>query len=75
MVFSDAAGKLWSAAVTPSRDSGRTSGAVVFACITDAREPIRARALADDDDDRVGDLDDATLCAWLREAPRIGRLT
>jgi hypothetical protein len=67
-VFADDAGLLWSASLT--RSGG---GAVEFSCIGDARRPVRAIAV--DLTLRMSDITDETLRAWLREAPRIGRLT
>jgi hypothetical protein len=67
-VFTDDAGLLWSASYT--RSGG---GAVEFSCIGDARRPVRA--IAADAALRLADVSDETLRAWLRDAPRIGRLT
>jgi len=67
-VFTDEAGLLWSASLT--RSGG---GAVEFSCIGDARRPVRAIAV--DVSLRMSDVTDEMLRAWLREAPRIGRLT
>ena len=67
-VFTDEAGLLWSASLT--RSGG---GAVEFSCIGDARRPVRA--IAADAALRLADVSDETLRAWLRDAPRIGRLT
>ena len=68
-VFADAELRLWSAAF--ARHSGEW--AVVFACITDARQPIRALALSDEH--RLADVTEAMLREWLLSAPRIGPLT
>lgn len=68
-VFSDAIGRLWSAASHVERDSAT----VVFTCINDGRQS--ARALSIDLRQEVGDVGDETLRAWLEAAPRIGRLT
>lgn len=68
-VFGDAAGRLWCATLTRSD----REWAVVFTCITDARHPVRAIAVAADA--RPADLDEATLRHWLARAPRIGSLT
>ena len=68
-VFSDDVGRLWSA----SQTRGADGAALVFACISDSRQPVRAIAL--DPGARLGDASDETLRAWLRDAPRIGRLT
>ena len=67
-VFSDDQGRLWSAA--PATDS---DGAVIFSCISDPRQPLRA--LAVEAPLRLPEVADETLRAWLREAPRMGRLT
>jgi hypothetical protein len=68
-VFSDEKGRLWSAA----HERGTSDGAVVFSCISDARQSVRAIAV--DATLRIADVTDDTLRSWLREAPRIGRLT
>ena len=68
-VFTDAFGRLWSAA-THSDDQGVT---VIFTCINDGRQS--GRAIAIDLPQEVGDVGDETLRAWLEAAPRIGRLT
>jgi hypothetical protein len=47
--------------------------AVVFSCITDSRQAVRAIAVSRDHD--LADVSDETLRAWLRAAPRIGRLS
>jgi hypothetical protein len=63
-VFADESGKLWSAVVD--------GAAIVFSCISDARQS--ERAISADPvvlDDRI---DDATLRAWLAQAPRVGML-
>ena len=67
-VFSDDAGLLWSAS-----QSREPHGAVVFACISDSRQPVRAIAL--EGAQPLTDATDDALRAWLRDAPRIGRLT
>lgn len=68
-VFTDALGRLWSAASHAESD-GTT---VVFTCINDGRQS--ARALSIELPQEVGDVGDETLRAWLEAAPRIGRLT
>ena len=68
-VFTDAFGRLWSAA-THSDDQGVT---VIFTCINDGRQS--GRAIAIDLTQEVGDVGDEVLRAWLEAAPRIGRLT
>ena len=67
-VFSDDEGRLWSA----SHTRGPDGAALVFACISDSRQPVRAIAL--EPNARVSEASDDTLRAWLRDAPRIGRL-
>ena len=78
-VFADDAGRLWSAALHDPLPPPRTvaprpeAAALVFACISDAREPLRAIAL----DPALGaaaDAADDTLRGWLREAPAVGLL-
>jgi hypothetical protein len=64
-VFSDDAGRLWSAVRTPS--------VVVFTCISDARKS--GRALAIEDTQREDETGDDTLRAWLEAAPKIGSLS
>jgi hypothetical protein len=68
-VFADDVGRLWSAA--HAREDAES--VVVFSCISDARQTVRAIAVGDDL--RIADVSDEQLRAWLREAPRIGRLT
>jgi hypothetical protein len=75
-VFTDEAGRLWSAAPhRPGPNAGitATGAAVVFACISDARE--RMRAIAVDPAVRLAEAADDTLRVWLRDAPPMGRLT
>lgn len=66
-VFADDTGRLWSASLADD-----VAGAVVFACISDSRQAVRAIAV--DATLHLADVSDETLRAWLREAPRIGRL-
>jgi hypothetical protein len=68
-VFTDAVGRLWSAASHPD-DHGWT---VVFTCINDGRQS--GRAILIELTGEVSDVGDETLRAWLEAAPRIGRLT
>jgi len=68
-VFADDIGRLWSASYTREAEGG----AVVFACISDSRQPVRA--IAADASLHFPEVADDTLRAWLRDAPRIGRLT
>jgi hypothetical protein len=74
-VFTDESGRLWSAAPhRPGPEGPRSDGAaIVFACISDARQ--RTRAIAIDPALRLADAGDDMLRAWLREAPPMGRLT
>ena len=69
-VFTDADGRLWSAATLADDRNGMT---VIFTCITDGRQSGRAILidLAQED----GAPGDELLRAWLEAAPRIGRLT
>jgi hypothetical protein len=64
-VFADDAGRLWSAV--------QTTSAIVFTCISDARQS--GRALAIEDTLREDETGDETLRAWLGAAPRIGSLS
>ena len=64
-VFADDAGRLWSAV--------HTANALVFTCISDARQS--GRALAIDDTMREDEAGDETLRAWLGAAPKIGSLS
>jgi len=67
-VFADDDGILWSASFT-----GSGGGAVEFSCIGDARRAVRAIAV--DATLAMAEISDDRLRAWLRDAPRIGRLT
>jgi hypothetical protein len=64
-VFADEVGRLWSAV--------HTARAVVFTCISDARQS--GRALAIEDTQREDETGDETLRAWLGAAPKIGSLS
>jgi hypothetical protein len=64
-VFADESGRLWSAVLT--------ARAVVFTCISDARQS--SRAIATEDIVREDDAGDETLRAWLGAAPKIGSLS
>jgi hypothetical protein len=68
-VFTDAFGRLWSAA-SHTDDQGVT---VVFTCINDGRQS--GRAIVIELGQEVTDVGDEVLRAWLEAAPRIGRLT
>ena len=63
-VFADESGRLWTAV--------HTAHALVFTCISDARQSSRAIAL--DDTMREDEAGDETLRAWLGAAPKIGSL-
>jgi len=67
-VFADEDGILWSASFT-----GSGGGAVEFSCIGDARRAVRAIAV--EAALTMAEINDDRLRAWLRDAPRIGRLT
>ncbi|HEY7407913.1 MAG TPA: hypothetical protein VH638_06565 [Gemmatimonadaceae bacterium] len=66
-LFSDTAGRLWSAAF-----SGKVQEALVFSCLSDAREPTRA--LAAPPPFRLSEASDDDLRRMLTEAPEVGRL-
>lgn len=67
-LFSDTAGRLWSAAFT-----GAVQEAIIFSCLSDAREPTRA--LAPPPRFRLSETSDDELRRLLGEAPEVGRLT
>ena len=69
-VFADDSGLLWSASHAPGADG---DGAVVFSCISDSRQAVRAIQV--ETGFVLADADDEKLRTWLREAPKIGRLT
>jgi hypothetical protein len=64
-VFTDEAGRLWSAAYTGE--------ALVFTCVSDGRQS--GRALAVSVSELAGEVGDDLLRMWLGSAPSIGRLT
>ena len=66
-LFSDTAGRLWSAAFSTS-----SQDALVFSCLSDARAPTRA--LAAPARFRLSDASDDDLRTMLAEAPEVGRL-
>ena len=68
-VFTDDEGRLWSAALE-ERDA--LDGALVFRCISDGRQSVRALFV---DPQFLSDAGDEVLRAWLRAAPRIGTLS
>jgi uncharacterized protein (DUF4213/DUF364 family) len=70
-IFTDALGRTWSAVYVEGE--GGAANAVVFACVSEVRQS--GRAIAVDIPGSVGDIEDATLRAWLAVAPRIGTLT
>ena len=68
-VFTDDEGRLWSAALE-QRDA--LDGALVFRCISDGRQSVRALFV---DPLALSEAGDDTLRAWLQAAPRIGTLS
>jgi hypothetical protein len=68
-VFTDAAGRLWSAVALTEADRFT----VIFTCISDGRQS--GRAILVEPAEEVGNVEEDTLRAWLEAAPRIGRLT
>jgi hypothetical protein len=68
-VFTDDEGRLWSAALEERDDPG---GALVFRCISDGRQSVRALAV---DPLALLEAGDETLRAWLRAAPPVGTLS
>ena len=68
-VFTDAQGRLWSAAFE-ERDN--PDPALVFRCISDGRQSVRALAV---DPVALRDAVDDALRVWLHNAPRIGILS
>ena len=68
-VFTDDQGRLWSAALE-ARDT--RAGALVFRCISDGRQSVRALAVDPLD---LGDAVDDAFRVWLGAAPRIGILS
>ena len=68
-VFTDDEGRLWSAALEERDEPG---GALVFRCISDGRQSIRALSV---DPLTLPDAADEVLRAWLHAAPRIGTLS
>ncbi|MES2176259.1 MAG: hypothetical protein V4550_00230 [Gemmatimonadota bacterium] len=68
-VFTDDQGRLWSAALERRDDP---SGALVFRCISDGRQSVRALSV---DPLALRDAVDDVLRIWLGNAPRIGLLS
>ena len=68
-VFTDDEGRLWSAALE-QRDA--LDGALVFRCISDGRQSVRALFV---DPRALSEAGDDVLRAWLHAAPRIGTLS
>jgi hypothetical protein len=68
-VFTDDEGRLWSAALEERDEPG---GALVFRCISDGRQSVRALAV---DPLALLEAGDDTLRAWLRAAPPVGTLS
>lgn len=70
-IFAAEDGRLWGAARL-QHERGAAE-AIVFSCISDSRQTVCAIEIGRDHD--LADVSDETLRAWLRAAPRIGRLT
>ena len=70
-IFTADDGRLWGAARL--HQARGAAAAIVFSCISDSRQTVRAIEIGRDHD--LADASDETLRAWLRAAPRIGRLT
>ena len=68
-VFTDDQGRLWSAALEQRDDP---AGALVFRCISDGRQSVRALAV---DPLALIEAGDETLRVWLRAAPPVGTLS
>jgi hypothetical protein len=68
-VFTDDQGRLWSAAL---HQRGGSTGALVFRCISDGRQSVRALAV---DPLALREALDDNLRGWLGAAPRIGILS
>ena len=68
-VFTDDEGRLWSAAFEERHDA---DAALVFRCISDGRQSVRAMSV---DPDALADAVDEALRLWLHHAPRIGILS
>lgn len=68
-VFTDDEGRLWSAAF---EERDEPASALVFRCISDGRQSVRALAL---DPGSLTDAVDDALRVWLHNAPRIGVLS
>src|SRR5215208_2676341 len=68
-VFTDDEGRLWGAALEERDDPG---GALVFRCISDGRQSVRALAV---DPLALLEAGDDILRAWLRAAPPVGTLS
>jgi hypothetical protein len=64
-VFADELTRLWSAAF----NQHGAGWAVVFACITDARQPIRVLAISEEE--HPAELTETILRGWLTNAPRL----
>ncbi len=74
-VFADELGRQWSVAphLVGTAARSRHEVALVFTCVSQAR--VRQRAATVLASERLGDVPDDTLRAWLNSAPRLGRLT
>lgn len=69
-VFSAPDGKLWGASIRLGPNEG--DAVVVFTCMTEARQSVRAVTI--DAAVRLRDLTDDALRAWLATAPTVGKL-
>jgi len=71
-VFAAADGRLWGASVRREPDGG-PGLIVLFTCMADARQAVRAVAVSSDW--RLRDVTDELLRTWLATAPPVGNLT
>ncbi len=69
-LFNDAAGRLWCAKRAPAV---KTTDALVFTCLSDARQ--KSRAVTATGDLELSEAREEQLRALLVRAPRLGRLT
>jgi hypothetical protein len=70
-VFSAPDGQLWGASVRQGPNEGDAI-VLVFTCMTEARQSVRAVTI--DEGVRLRDLTDDALRAWLATAPTVGKL-
>lgn len=68
-IFTAADGRVWNVAVADG-----ASGALLFNCISDARERPRAIVADHVREQQLSDVSDEQLCEWLRAAPLLGTL-